>query len=961
MVGHETSPFERCEIDLAFGCDHGLSMYASVKIKPVRRRCMNKTILSTIPAICVLLLGAMPGIAAESATDVQIDIPYQKFVLTNGLTLIVHEDHKAPIVAVNLWYHVASKNEKVGKTGFAHLFEHLMFTGSEHFKGSGDQRGFFEAMERIGATDLNGTTSNDRTDFFENVPVNALDVALWLESDRMGHLLGSIDQAKLDTQRGVVQNEKRQGENQPYGVTEELITKGTAPAGHPYSWTVIGSMEDLNAASLHDVKAWFTNYYGAANAVLVLAGDIDPDTALKKANYFFGDVPPGPPVARYQTWIPLIPGTRRETVSDRVPQARVYKVWNVPQYGEADNVYLDMAADVLVSSKSSRLYKRLVYDDQVATSVSASVDPNEISGQFHIIATARPGEDLGKIEKAIDEELARFLAEGPTPEEMQRVKASKIAAFVRGIERIGGFGGKSDVLAMNETFRGSPDFYKVPLEYIRKATASDLLAASKRWLNDNVYILEVHPFPEYDVTATAADRSGLPTPGPDPEVKFPPFQRAKLSNGLKIVLAERHSLPLVSFSLQVDAGYAADQFAIPGAAKLTMQMVDEGTTHRTALQISDQLYALGANLSAGSVLDASVVSLSALTATLDPALDVFADVILNPVFPEADFVRLQKQLLAGIQREKSEPFSMALRVFPKLLYGSGHAYGNPLTGSGTAESVSKLTRADLQKFHQTWFKANNVTLIVVGDTTLDSITPKLEKLFGGWKSGSVPTKNLSSVEHQKHSSVYLIDRPGSLQSVILAGHVGLPKANPQEIAIETMNVVLGGAFTSRVNMNLREGKHWAYGAGTHLVAARGQGPFIAYAPVQTDKTKESMIELSKELHGILGKQPITAEELNTAQKNETLALPGSWETIDAVSSSIGDIVNFGLPDDYYTTYPGKVHALEIKDLENAANKVVHPDQLVWVVVGDRSSIETGLRALGWGEIKLLNADGEQIK
>jgi zinc protease len=922
---------------------------------------MRTSTFALILLFCSSLLPFTILRAAETVADVQVDIPYHKFVLTNGLTLLVHEDHKAPIVAVNLWYHVASKNEKPGKTGFAHLFEHLMFTGSEHFKGTGDQRGFFEAMERIGATDLNGTTSNDRTDFFENVPVNALDVALWLESDRMGHLLGSIDQARLDTQRGVVQNEKRQGENEPYGLTEELITKGTAPAGHPYSWTVIGSMEDLNAASLNDVKEWFTNYYGAANAVLVLAGDIDPDTALKKAEHYFAEVPSGPPIARYQTWIPRIPGTRREKVSDRVPQARLYKVWNIPPYGDADNVYLDMVGDVLVSSKSSRLYKRLVYDDQIATDVSASVDPNEISGQFKIIATARPGGDLSKVEKAIDEEVTRFLAEGPTRDELKRVKAGKIAGFVRGIERIGGFGGKSDVLAMNETFRGSPDFFKVTLKYTREATASDLLRAAKQWLTDEVYILEVQPFPNYETVSGSVDRSKLPTPGPDPEVKFPAIQRAKLSSGLKVALAERHSLPLVNFSLQIDAGYAADQFAIPGTAKLTMQLIDEGTTHRSALQISDQLYLLGANLSAGSDLDISRVNLSALTSTLDSALDIYADVILNPVFPESDFKRLQKQLVAAIQREKSEPFGMALRVFPRLLYGSGHAYGNPLRGSGTEESIAKLTRADLQKFHQTWFKPNNSTLIVVGDTTLEKITPKLEKLFGTWKSGEVPSKNISTVQQQQKSSVYLIDRPGSLQSVILAGHVGLPKSNPDEIAMETMNVVLGGAFTSRVNMNLREDKHWAYGAGSIMLAARGQGPFVAYAPVQTDKTKESMIELNKELHGILGQRPITEDELSTAQKNETLALPGSWETIDSVGSSIGEIVNFGLPDDYYTTYPGKVHALAVKDLEQAAKKLVHPDQLVWVVVGDRARIEPGVRELGWGEIQLLDADGKAVK
>src|SRR6266446_2132755 len=379
----------------------------------------------TILVLAVLLTGSFAKWLAAQGTPAtgDVDISFQKFVLPNGLTLVVHEDHKAPIVAVNVWYHVGSKNEKPGKSGFAHLFEHLMFTGSEHFKGGADQRAFFEAMERIGATDLNGTTSEDRTDFFENVPTNALDVALWIESDRMGHFLGAVDQARLDVQRGVVQNEKRQGENQPYGVTEELIVKGTAPAGHPYSWTVIGLMEDLSAASLDDVRHWFQTYYGAANAVLVLAGDIDADTAFKKAEQYFGNIPAGPPVARYDTWIPRIAGTRRQSVSDRVPQARLYKVWDLPPYGEADTSFLDLVRSVLASGKTSRLYKRLVYDDQIATDVSVEVNPREIGGQFIIMATARPGGDLARIEQAIDAELARFLAKGPTPGELQRAKA----------------------------------------------------------------------------------------------------------------------------------------------------------------------------------------------------------------------------------------------------------------------------------------------------------------------------------------------------------------------------------------------------------------------------------------------------------------------------------------------------------------------------------------------------------
>jgi len=911
--------------------------------------------------LCCPLLSPPATQAANTVADVEIAIPCKKFVLTNGLTLIVHEDHKAPIVAVNLWYHVGSKNEKPGKTGFAHLFEHLMFTGSEHFKGGGDQRAFYEAMERIGVTDDNGTTNPDRTDFFENVPTNALDVALWIESDRMGHLLGSIDQARLDAQRGVVQNEKRLNENQPYGVARELIAKGTAPAGHPYSWTTIGSMEDLTAASLDDVKTWFKTFYGAANVVLVLAGDIDPDTALKKTERYFGDIPAGPPVARYHQWIPHLTGTRRETVSDRVPQARIYKLWNIPPYGEADTIGLGLVNDVLASGKTSRLYKRLVYDEQIATDVADYWWTGEISGLFGIQVTARPGGDLAKIEKAIDEEVARFLEAGPTPAELQRAQAQALAGFVRSIERIGGFGGKSDILAMNETYRGSPDFYQTILKYWREATVSHLQNAARRWLTDDAYILEVHPYPDFGIARSEVDRSSLPVPGAPPEITFPALQRARLANGMKIILAERHGVPLVNFNLLLDSGSAADQFAIPGTAQLAMEMLDEGTARRTALQISDELASLGASFSAAADLDSCSVGLSTLTSTLDQALDIYADAILNPSFPESDFQRLQKEMIARVQREKTEPFNMALRVFPRILYGSGHAYGNPLTGSGTGQSVARLTRAGLQEFHDTWFKADNAALVIVGDATLAEMTPRLEKLFGSWKPGGVPTKNIGTVEQKQKTAVYIVDRPGSIQSIIFAGHVAPPQSNPDEIAIETMNHILGGTMTSRVNMNLREEKHWAYFAATFLRSAKGQRPFIAYAPVQTDKTKESMVELDKELRAILGRRPITQDELATAQKNQTLMLPGSWETDDAVLESIAEIVRFGLPDDYFTTYPGKVRALKLNDLGRVASLVLHPDRIVWVVVGDRSKIEPAIRELGWSEIQFLDADGNPAK
>ena len=893
--------------------------------------------------------------AARASAPAPITIPYQRFVLKNGLTLLVHEDHKAPIVAVNIWYHVGSKNERPGRTGFAHLFEHLMFNGSEHFNDD-----YFQPFERIGATDQNGTTNNDRTNYFENVPTTALDVALWMESDRMGHLLGAIDTLKLNEQRGVVQNEKRQGENQPYGKVNMLMTEGTYPAGHPYSWSVIGSMEDLDAAKLDDVKQWFRTYYGPNNAVIVLAGDITSETARQKVEQFFGDIPATPPIAKQDVWIARRTGSHREVMQDRVPQGRIYKEWNTPQFGSADGDYLDLVTDVLAAGKTSRLYKRLVYDEQIATDVAAYVDLREIGGQLVIRATAKPSGDLARVERAIDEELARFIKSGPTASELRRVKTQSRASFIRGIERIGGFGGKSDVLAVNEVYAGSADHYQVTRQRIAAATAANLQSAAARWLTDGDWTLEVHPYPTFEAATSGADRTKLPEAGTPPDARFPAIARATLPNGLKIVLAERHSIPQVNLTLLVDAGYAADQFAAPGTASLALDMLDEGTTRRTALQISDTLSQLGANLGTGSQLDVSSVQLSTLKENLDPSLDIFADVVLNPSFPQADFQRQQRQRLARIQREKVQPVQMALRVFPQLLYGAYHAYGNPLTGSGTEASVSGMTRDDLVRFHRTWFKPNHATLVIVGDVSMAEIQPKLTRLFSRWQVGDVPQKNVSTVADQPRPLVYILDRPGAEQSIIFAADLAPPKANPREYAIEAMTSLLGGQFTSRVNMNLREGKHWSYGAFTLVWDARGQRPFIAYAPVQTDKTKESMIEVDRELRGILGPRPVTADELAKAQANLTLTLPGNWETMDAVQGSLEQMVTFGLDDHYYETFAQRVRALTIPDAATAAQEAIRPDHLVWVVVGDRAKIEAGIRELNFGEIRFLDADGKPL-
>jgi zinc protease len=913
---------------------------------------MRKALLMGLAALW--LCG--PAFAAGAWED--INIPYQKFILSNGLTLIVHEDHKAPIVAVDVWYHVGSKDEKPGRTGFAHLFEHLMFTSSENHNDE-----FLRPLLAVGATKMNGNTWLDRTTYFENVPVNALDTALWLESDRMGHLLGAIDQKKLDEQRGVVQNEKRQGENRPYGKVNELIATSTYPAGHPYSWTTIGSMDDLNAASLEDVKNWFRTYYGAANAVLVIAGDVQPEDVRKRVEHYFGDIAPGPVLKRTDSWVAKMTGEKRASLQDRVPQARIYKTWNIPGYNTRDFTLLQIAGEVLAGSKNSRLYKRLVYTDQTATHVSAGIGPFEIGSQFQIIATVKPNGDPRAVEKALDEEVSRFLSKGPTREELDRIKTSEYASFVRSVERIDGASGKASILGESQLYGGSPDFYRTSLNWLRDSTLADIQRASRDWLSDGVFVLNVQPFPDYQAhSGGGADRSKLPPVANAVSLSLPPLQRTTLSNGLKIVLAERHEVPVIQLNLIVDAGHAADSLSKPGTSNLALAMISEGTKTRDALQIAARAESLGAEISAGSTLDTSFISLNSITGQLENSLELFTDVLLNPTFPQRELARLQGQSVAAIQQQKAQPAGIASRLFPRLVYGEGHAYSNPFSGIGSEDSVRSMTVDELRAFYHRWVRPDNATLLIVGDTTLKNIGPLLEKRLSSWKAPAepLPVKQLANVPLPPKPRIFLVNRTGAEQSLLFAVHLAPPRSDPANIAFETVNTVLGGSFISRLNMNLREDKHWSYGARTSLVDAKGQRPFVVSATVQTDKTAESIQETLKELHGLVGPHQATEKEIQFAKDTLVLTLPGSNETAGEVASSYADILTYGLPDSYLNDFVGKVEALSGADLEAAATRLIHPDSLTWVVVGDLALIEPGIRKLDLGEVTVLDADGNVI-
>jgi len=878
----------------------------------------------------------------------EFEIPYTKFVLPNGLTLVVHEDRKAPVVAVNVWYHVGSKNETPGRTGFAHLFEHLMFQGSENFQGE-----YFEPLEKIGATDLNGTTNRDRTNYFQTVPSHALDVALFMESDRMGHFAGAITQERLDEQREVVKNEKRQNYlNRPYGRVWMLATELAYPVGHPYSWTTIGRMADLDAATLDDVKDWFSKFYGAANAVVVLAGDISPEEAKAKVEKYFGHIPAGPPVDRPGPRIAPMDSHDRYTFPDKVSESRIHRIYNVPQWGTDELEHLRLAAYVLGWGKTSRLHKRLVYQEQLATSVSASTSDGEIASQIWITVSVKPGVDHHRVEAIIDEELQWFLNDGPSHAELTRARIKLMSSLVSRAERVGGFGGKSDLLAQSEVYGGSPDAFQRSLAVYKTASPEQVRDTAILWMTPGSLTLTVVPEKTFVASAPAVDRSALPETGTPPTLALPPIQRVTLSNGVEVILMERSESPVVNVRILFRGGYTADHSATPGTMNLLTSLMDEGTSNRDAMAIAAELEDLGASLSLGSSLDTSTVSVSALASLLEPALEVMMDVVQNPTFPEPDLERVRNLTLASIQREKTQPSSMGQRLIGPLLFGETHPYGIPLTGSGYESSVQKIDQATLIKLHQKLFVPANATILVTGGVSMNQIVPMLEAQLSDWKGAGAVESTIPTPPQRTKNEFVIIDKPGAAQSMIIAAHAIAEAQELDMAAVELVNDVIGGSFTARINMNLREDKGWSYGARSFIIQTLGPQVFGVSTGVQTDKTAESIAEIDRELREYLSTRPPTDDELSRAKASRTLKLPGRNETSGALLSSLTEIVKFGYPDDHFSKYVESVRSRTPADIAALAPSIIHPDRLLWVVVGDRALIEEKIKALGLGEVRV---------
>lgn len=900
---------------------------------------------------------AAPAPAPVATLVKAVDIPYEQFTLPNGLRVVVNTDRKAPIVAVSVWYNVGSTFEPAGRTGFAHLFEHLMYNGSENAPGD-----FFEPLKSVGATDYNGTTSYDRTNYFETVPLAALDRALFLESDRMGYLTGAITQGVLDEQRGVVQNEKRGNDNQPYGLLQYAITEGLFSATNPYGHSVIGSMADLDRASLTDVKGWFHDHYGPNNAVLVLAGDIDAKTARPLVEKYFGGIARGPDSRQPGAPIPTLPARKDVTIQDRVAATLITRNWVVPGMRDKDAAALSVAASVLGGLASSRLDNILVKKEKLAVQAGAYVQSLTELGIFGVNAVVRPGVDAAVVQKRLDEIIADFVKTGPTADEVQRSLTSVVSRRISGLESVGGFGGKAVALAGGALYMNDPGYYKKELAKLAAQTPASVQAAAQKWLSRPTAAITVVPGarPAYEeakvppkVAVTPAPetpvkgtRGPLPAVGQVADLSFPKVERTTLSNGIEMVYAQRATVPITQAVVSFDAGVAADVADKLGTQQLTLEMLDEGTPKLDSIQLAEAKERLGVDISTGFNADRTTIGLRAPSANLVAGVDLLGDIVTTPAFPEAELGRVKNQQLAGIAQELTSPDALARRVMPKYLYGAESPYAKQ-AGGGDPRAVATLTRGDLVAFEQAWLRPDKAKIFVVSDRPLAEVKAAFDQRFGAWKaSGTAGTKTFPTTAFKPSPKIILVDRPDSPQSVI-AGAAPTPlKGTDDLLPIEVANDALGGDFLSRINMNLREDKHWSYGAGGGFANNIYAAPYAVRAPVQADKTGASLAEVRGEITGFVGAKPMTKVEFDRTVTGATRALVGDFETSGNVLNAMQQNDRFDRPDDYYATITQKYRALTLPQVDAAAKRAIDPKAFTWVIVGEAAKVRPQLDSAG---------------
>jgi zinc protease len=927
-------------------------------------------------ALVALLLPHLAIAASVDSEPLQVPrLPYEKYKLPNGLEVILYEDHRLPLVAVDLWYHVGPMKERAGRTGFAHLFEHMMFEGSKHV----GEKSHFKFLEAAGASQINGSTDFDRTNYFETLPSNQLELALWLESDRMGFMLDTLDRAKLSTQRDVVRNERRQSiEGQPYGIAEETMFHLLYPKEHPYFADVIGSHADIEAARLADVRDFFKQYYTPSNSTIVIAGDINKADAKKLIEKYFGTLPAGPKVEAVNAKAPAIPSERRETVTDSVQLPKILMGWLSPaafQPGDAD---LDIAAQVLGGGKASRLYRKLVYEQQIAQSAKCYHQSLALGGPFICELTAKPYVKSEDLQRSADAEIQAFLAYGPTHDEVQRARNVIESGRIRQLESLGGI---ADLFNSYNQYLGDPGYLGEDIARLDAVTTSSVQRYAQSTLGANQRVVvtcvpgrkvvddvprspentdaNVIIVPEHTAQFETAEawRAHAPKPGPPPKLNLPVPAEFTLPNGLKVFLVANHSLPLVAVRLQSLAGGEANSVSKPGVADFTNAMLTEGTTDRTAPQIADDSDAIGAQLQHLTSNDIAVVGINVLSNNTSLSLDLLSDLVEHPVFADKELERVRKQRQTALLQLQDQPFGLAQEVAIRALYGGNSPYG--FVGLGTVESLNSINHDDLANFWKSHYTPGNSALIFAGDLTDGQARDLATKYFGGWSGNGAPVDPLPAPSPPTRKIV-LVDRPGSPQSVIAAFGIGVPRSSPDYAPLTVMNTMLGGLFSSRINMNLREAHGYTYAASSRFDFRRGAGPFVASAQVRTDVTAPAVHELFTELDRIRT-VPLSDNELKMAKDSVVRSLPGDFESVNAVAGGVGVIWTYNLPLDYYHELPGKIDAVTVQETTRVAERYLHPENMLLITVGDKSKVAPGLEELKLGSIEQWNASAEPIK
>ncbi len=930
----------------------------------------------SLAALAVLSSAAVPSQSQAQGQQKLPELKYETYTLPNGLQVITHEDHRLPLVAVDLWYHVGPLNERPGRTGFAHLFEHMMFEGSEHV----GEKAHIKDVQAAGATDVNGTTDFDRTNYFETVPSNQLDLALWLESDRMGFLMEGLNRNLLTNQRDVVRNERRQGEGQPYNLAEEEQYHLLFPKEHPYYASVIGSHADIESARVADVRDFHQQFYTPNNASIAIAGDFDPRVLKEQLTKYFGPIPKGPAVPPVNVTTPPITSQRRSTVTDTVQLSQIRIAWLTPAAYTPGSYDVSDAIFALGGAKASRLDQALVYNSQVAQSVSCSNNALKLTGVAECTVTAKPGVKLEDLEATVWNEIGKLQTPGPTAAEIEAAKAGNITRKIVGLQRLGGFGGVADTLDQYNQYTGDPGFLPRDVAMAEAVTPDSARAAAAKYLTKDAAVV-VYTVPGKkvvnDVPRSPADtdaavtitnpytpafeasqdwRKTMPQPGPVPQVHLPVPATFTLENGLKVLVVENHALPVLSAAMVVRAGSDSNPAGKGGLATLTTELMGDGTESRSLQKLAEEQEMLGTQISPAASMDGSTTSITVLTNNASGGLNLLSDVLEHPAFRTDDLERRRKQRLVRIGQETDNVQQIAFRVGPKLVFGD-QPYGAAATG--TTESIRSLQAADVAAFYKRHYGPQDAALVLAGDVTQAQARQLAVKYFGSWSGTASTAVTLPPAPAAQSTRIVIVDKPGAPQTALFAFGLGVPANSPETPVIRIANYTLGGSFASRINMNLREQHGYTYGAQSSYQGFRAGGEFFAGGLVRTDITASAAKELMSEIRNFPSHPP-TAEELSAAKTASIQSLPGTFETTGATAGAVGSLFLYNRPLDYYAALPAMYSAVTSDDVARITKADLHPDQLVIVAAGDRSKIEPGLKDAGLGPVEVRDINGTVV-